>query len=474
MRARRVILIIIGSLVLVVGAALSAGGGTLLWANATQRDATGYFTSAQERFHASGSALTSDVNFGSRPGPSDLFPYHHLGTLRVTAKVSGADTFVGVAPAARVNAYLAGVAHSEVTGVDLFPFRAHYRNVGGTARPDAPGTQSFWATSSSGPGTRVIVWPTEPGKWTVVVMRGDGHAGVTARVALGAKAGWVQPLGVGLAVGGGLLLTFGALMFVLGVVGLARRREKSFASHPEVSPPAPARPVGAYPARLDGELDSSLSRWRWLVKWFLAIPHFFVLAILWTALVPVTFVAGLAILFTGQYPRGLFDFSVGVLRWTWRVTFYAFSALGTDRYPPFTLDPRPDYPAHFDVDYPASLSRGLVLVKWWLLAIPQYIVVGILAGDWNLLGDHSHHWWTYWGGGGLISLVVIIAAIVLGVTGRYPPDLFSFVMGLNRWCYRVLAYVLLLRDEYPPFRYDGGGADPGSIAVVPDPPPPEE
>src|ERR671914_3126282 len=139
----------------------------------------------------------------------------------------------------------------------------------------------------------------------------------------------------------------------------------------------------SYPARLEGQLDPALSRWLWLVKWLLIIPHAVVLVFLWIAFVVLTIVAGFAILFTERYPRGIFDFNVGILRWAWRVGFYSYAALGTDRYPPFTLGPVPDYPATLDIAYPERLSRWLVLVKWWLLAIPHYLLVGIFLGGWG-------------------------------------------------------------------------------------------
>jgi hypothetical protein len=226
--------------------------------------------------------------------------------------------------------------------------------------------------------------------------------------------------------------------------------------------------IPEYPVRLEGRLDPGLSRWQWLVKWLLAIPHYVFLAFLWLAFAVLTVVAGFAIVFTGRYPRSIFDFNVGVMRWTWRVSYYSYSALGTDQYPPFTLA-EADYPASFDVAYPDRLSRGLALVKWWLLAIPHYLIIGLFTSglvwgtaELNESGDQILQI-----GGGLIGLLVLMAAVVLAFTGRYPQGLFDLVMGLNRWVYRVLAYAALMRDEYPPFRLDTGGSEPGTTPPSP-------
>jgi len=205
-----------------------------------------------------------------------------------------------------------------------------------------------------------------------------------------------------------------------------------------------------------GRLDPQLSRWLWLVKWLLVIPHVIVLIFLWIAFVVLSVVALFAILFTGRYPRGIFGFNVGVLRWTWRVGFYSYSALGTDRYPPFTIAEVPDYPATFEIDYPERLSRGLVLVKSWLLAIPHYLVVGVFSG-----------WGVRPGGPGLVGLLVFFAGVVLLFKNRYPSDIFDFVMGMNRWSLRVVAYAALMRDEYPPYRLDMGPEEPPTPSVAP-------
>jgi hypothetical protein len=91
-----------------------------------------------------------------------------------------------------------------------------------------------------------------------------------------------------------------------------------------------------------------------------------------------------------------------------------------------------------------------VLVKWWLLAIPHYIVLSFFVG-----GGFSRD-----SGGGLIGILVLIAGVVLLFRTTYPQPIFDLVVGLNRWCYRVAAYAGLMTDEYPPFRLDQGGADP--------------
>jgi hypothetical protein len=218
-----------------------------------------------------------------------------------------------------------------------------------------------------------------------------------------------------------------------------------------------------YPLRLTGELSPVLSRWLWLVKWLLAIPHFIVLFFLWIAFVVVSVIAFFAILFTGRYPRRLFEFNVGVLRWSWRVGFYSYSALGTDRYPPFTLQDAGDYPARLEVDYPESLSQGLVLVKWWLLALPHYLVVAVFVGGaWTATTGASSEW--IWSSGGLVGLLVLFAGVALLFTGRYPKSLYDFVLGMNRWVFRVAAYATLMTDVYPPFRLDPGGNEPAAAS----------
>ncbi|HZQ28311.1 MAG TPA: DUF4389 domain-containing protein [Acidimicrobiales bacterium] len=462
MSGGKIALLVIGALAALCGLAMTAGGSVLVWAHATQRDSAGFYTAPTEHFATSTYALTSQLDLGGAPGEQDWTIAHPLGTLRVRATGGADPLFVGIAPKADVDRWLTGVSYERVIGANFGPLRTRSAVVSGQSPATSPEGQTFWVASASGRGTQTLLWRSEGGDWAVVVMNSDGRPGVSTDVAVGAKTGVLLPIGVGLGAFGLFLLAgaAAALFFAL------RHQVSSPVAVGATGPPAAP---GVYPARLDGHLDPTSSRWLWLVKWVLVIPHFVALFFLWLALSVLTVVAGFAILFTGRYPRSIFDFNVGVMRWTWRVSFYALGAFGTDRYPPFSLRPEPGYPADFTVDYPEHLSRGLVLVKWWLLALPHYLVVAVFAGGWGFGWTGG---WRIGGGGGLIALLVLVAAVVLAFSGRYPESIFDFVMGMNRWSYRVLAYVALMRDEYPPFRLDNGGLDPGSIPAGPPLPPP--
>lgn len=228
--------------------------------------------------------------------------------------------------------------------------------------------------------------------------------------------------------------------------------------------------VPSYPVHVDARPEPDHpSRGLWLVKWVLVIPHVLVLALLWAAFVVLSVVALVAILATGRYPRGIFDFNVGVLRWSWRVSYYSYGALGTDRYPPFTLAEDPDYPAHLEVDYPDHLSRGLVLVKWWLLVLPHYLILVLFIGlGARAARDVAQMQWVW--EGGLITLLALVVGVALLFTGMYPSGLYNLLLGLNRWVLRVAAYAGLMTDTYPPFRLDQGGTE--SLAFTTGAPPP--
>ena len=442
--AGRIALTVIGALLVVVALVIGAVGALLVWAHTTQRDDDGFYTSEPERLETVSYAITSeDIDLGVRPGGrARRLDLGDLATVRLRVDPQGeAPVFVGIGPEDDVNGYLDDVAHAQIDDIDQDPFRVTYSFEEGSAPAAPPGNQDFWVAAEEGSGTQTLEWELESGQWSVVAMNADGSAGVAIDASVGVKAGWIAPVGLGLLIGALLLATVGAVLLVIGATGLHHVEPEPIVAGPE-------------PVWLEGRLDEPLSRWLWLVKGLLLIPHFVVLVLLWIAFAVLTVIAGVSILFTGRYPRSLFDFNVGVLRWSWRVAFYSFGGFATDRYPPFTLAPVPDYPATLDIAYPEQLSRGLVLVKWWLLAIPHYLVLGLLGGA--TLGGFSDDS-AGWGGPGLIPLLSVIAAVILLFTSGYPRGVFDLVVGLNRWVYRVIPYAALMTDRYPPFRLDQGG-----------------
>lgn len=459
-----VVMIVIGAISALVGlAALGAGGGVLVL-NAIQGDEDGFLTSDEVELATDTRALISeDLDVWATAGPDDWTPAIGDVAFRfVVTPTTEQAVFLGVAPTGEVAAYLDGVGHEVLDRIGRGGDDAITRSVPGERAPAPPGELDIWDEQVEGTGTQTLTWDARQGNWTVVLMHADASAGLQVMATGGVQVPFLVPIGIGLLVLAALAITVAVLLLVTGATTSGEARPTTVTGE---APP----PRGPYPAALTASLDPGLSRWQWLVKWFLAIPHIVVLAFLWAAFIVMTFVAGVAILFTGRYPRGIFDFNVGVLRWSWRVTYYAFSVLGTDVYPPFTLQ-RTDYPADLDVAYPEEgLSRGLVLVKWWLLAIPHYIIVAVLTGgivSWTSdLGQPEG--WELAIGGGLVGVLSFVAVVVLLFTGRYPRGLYDLTMGLQRWVYRVVAYAALMTDAYPPFRLDMGGGEPGPTPPTP-------
>ena len=471
MRAIRIIALVLGSLGALAAGAVLVSGAALGAAYAAQRDGD-YLDVTLDRLSSDTAAITAErIDLRTEPGtPRWLIDAIETDVrLRVTAADASAPLFVGIAPEADVDRYLAGVAHDEIRDVDDLEARFDRRTGSNVASP--PADETFWEAATNGVGTQELEWEASAGRWAVVVMNADGSPGVVADANVGIRSDALLPASIVVLAIGAVGLALAALLIVFGGFGL----------RPTSVPPGPAETgsavagaepeSGPYPLTLEARLDPGLSRWMWLVKWILVIPHLLVLALLWIAFVVTTFIAGIAILITGRYPRALFDLNVGVLRWGWRVSYYAFSGgLGTDRYPPFTLSESPGYPASLDVAYPERLSRVLVLVKWWLLAIPHYVIVAVIAGggyQWETADGASVGWGP--SGGGLVGVLTLVAAVILLVTGRYPQPLFDLIVGLNRWVYRVIAYAALMTDRYPPFRLDQGGAEPEPLPVPPRP-----
>ncbi len=195
-----------------------------------------------------------------------------------------------------------------------------------------------------------------------------------------------------------------------------------------------------YPVIFEAVYPERVSRWKTLLRIFLAIPVLIFWAVVSSAVNAVTVASWLAIIVRGRIPRWLFNFQVALYRWQYRALGYVL--LLTEVYPPF----EGDYPIDFDVRYPERLIRWKVLVWKFITAIPHLIIVAVL--------------------GITVVFVTIVAWFYALIAGRYPQGLFDYVVGVMRWSARVNAYVLSLTDEYPPFNLSATAGPAGGDAYL--------
>ncbi len=183
-----------------------------------------------------------------------------------------------------------------------------------------------------------------------------------------------------------------------------------------------------YPVRLDIDYPPRLSRLLIFVKGLLAIPHEIALVFLGIGAFVVYVISWWAVLITGRYPEGMFNFMVGVMRWGARVGAYVY--LLTDKYPPFSLEDDPSYPIRVQAEYPPTIARWRPLVNW-LLVIPAGIALSVLF---------------------IVGFVAIfIGWFAILITGRFPETLFNAVVVMMRWSLRVNLFHYWMTERYPPF-----------------------
>ena len=207
---------------------------------------------------------------------------------------------------------------------------------------------------------------------------------------------------------------------------------------PPPPPPPPDGPAlsgagaGTYPVRFEADRAEHYNRFLPLVKWLLAFPHYIVLFFIFIGAFFALVASFFAVLFTGRWPRGLFDFTVGAVRWGTRVNGYVY--LLTDQYPPFSLEDDPSYPVRLEIDYPEHVNNWRPLVHW-LLIIPYYIVTYLL-----LL---------------VAGVVALIMVFVILFTAKFPEGMFNLIENAMRWSARTVAYMYWMVTEYPPFEWEG-------------------
>jgi hypothetical protein len=227
MKAGRIALITTGSIAALLAAALLAGA---VWLFNADTDSVGYVVSGKHQVETAGYAFASkdlDVN-----GDFDWL-YDRGPKLRVRGE-STKPLFIGIARSDDVERYLAGVAHEELSELDLETFALTSERQTGAAGPAVPASQTFWAASVQGTGVQTLEWDGGWGQWSVVLMNADASPGVDADLSFGAHIPHLGWIGIGGAIGGGVLAAVAAGLIYLG----ARLTPRA-----PLAPPTPEAPA---------------------------------------------------------------------------------------------------------------------------------------------------------------------------------------------------------------------------------------
>lgn len=434
MKAGKVALLFFGSLLVLIALAFLAGSGVLFWAENTLKDSEGFYASGLIEIDRDSAVITTQPA-NIHLGVAWMLDWSRLVNIRliVTNNRPGNGVFIGIADTEDAASYLDGVARDEITNLKFSrrqKERLDYRRFPGVVLPADPVSQDFWVASVHGPETQALTWTIEEGSFVLVLMNEDSSFGIDAEARLAAKIPLVKAIAIGLLVGGIVFLLVAVFM-----IFIATRRPS-----PQVPRPDRSLPLSDdYPATLSIHYTNrELNRLTTFFRSIVAIPILIVVSLLagpafawekgsWCAAF-VVLPTALLIIFQRKYPRWWFDWNLALAKFVTRVA--AYLALLTDTYP--SIDE--EQVVELSIPYPnakTELSQWMPLVKYFL-AIPHYIVLGFLDAA--------------------TVIIIIIAWFAILFGGRYPKNLFDFVVGVFRWHLRVAAYMLLLTtDKYPPF-----------------------
>jgi hypothetical protein len=232
----RIVAMIVASIVALIGVGFALGGAALLAVDGFARDDDGFLTSPREDLESGSFAITAE-EIDLTTDPAGWAPRELLGTARVTVSGSS-DMFIGIAPADELNAYLQGVAHSELEEIENGEPR--YTDAAGGRPPGRPGAEDFWVASSSGPGEQYVDWDAESGVWSVAVMNADGSRNVAVEAKAGVELDWLGWAGL-IALILGLLITAAAIILIIVISrgATAHAKAERGQTAPPENPPTP-------------------------------------------------------------------------------------------------------------------------------------------------------------------------------------------------------------------------------------------